>query len=345
MKRKIITVISIICIAALCIGAAIAVSLSHKIPGNPVGTVGNTAGNLYNNGIFCEDDKYVYFANPYDNGSLYRMKPDETDISKLISTQVCSINSGGDYLYYYQKSIGSGEGFGYMFNATGIYRASKKNTSKLSCLDKVFGSNVVLADNSLYYNVSAEDGTFLKKIGIDSKEPKILLTNPIVPACVDNSTLYYQNTKTDLHLMGIDLTNDRVYQVLSDDTDIYMPIVDGNELYGIDIHNNYALLRIDLSTGEKTILDETRTDMLNLSDQYVYYQTSGDNPQFKRVSRDGSRTDVIANGAYNTISLTSQYVYFIQFGSEVPVYKIPLDGDLSISTFDAALQASIDANK
>ena len=44
MKRKIITVISIICIAALCIGAAIAVSLSHKIPGNPVGTVGNTAG-------------------------------------------------------------------------------------------------------------------------------------------------------------------------------------------------------------------------------------------------------------------------------------------------------------
>ena len=138
------------------------------------------------------------------------MKPDETDMSKLISTQVCSINSGGDYLYYYQKSIGSGEGFGYMFNATGIYRASKKNTSKISCLDKVFGSNVVLADNSLYYNVSAEDGTFLKKIGIDSKEPKILLTNPIVPACVDNSTLYYQNTKTDLHLMGIDLTNDRV---------------------------------------------------------------------------------------------------------------------------------------
>ena len=345
MKRKVITIVSIICIAALCTGAAIAVSVSHKIPLNPAGTVGNTAGNLYNGGIFCEDEDYVYFANPYDNGSLYRMKPDETDMSKLVSTQVCSINSGGDYLYYYQKSIGSGEGFGYMFNATGIYRVSKKNTSKNVCMDRMFGSNVVLADNFLYYNVSAEDGTYLKKISTDKKETETLLTNPIVPACVDNSILYYQNTKTDLHLMGMNLANDSVSQILADDTDIYMPIVEGNELYGIDIHNNYALVRIDLSTGEKTVLDETRTDMLNLSDQYVYYQTSGDNPQFKRISRDGSQTDIIADGAYNTINLTSKYVYFIQFDSEVPVYKIPLDGDLTISTFDAALQASIEANK
>lgn len=105
MKRKVITILSILCIAALCIGTAVAISSSHKIKLNPDYVVGNTAGNLYNGGTFCEDDEYVYFSNAYDNGALYRMRPDESDMKKLVSTQVSSINSGGDYLYYYQQSM------------------------------------------------------------------------------------------------------------------------------------------------------------------------------------------------------------------------------------------------
>ena len=93
MKRKVITILSILCIAALCIGTAVAISSSHKIKLNPDYVVGNTAGNLYNGGTFCEDDEYVYFSNAYDNGALYRMRPDESDMKKLVSTQVSSINS------------------------------------------------------------------------------------------------------------------------------------------------------------------------------------------------------------------------------------------------------------
>ena len=304
MKRKVITILSILCIAALCVGTAVAISSSHKIKLNPDYVVGNTAGNLYNGGTFCEDDEYVYFSNAYDNGALYRMRPDESDMKKLVSTQVSSINSGGDYLYYYQQSIGSGEGFGYMFNATGIYRVSKKNPAKNTCLDKIYGSNVVLSGNSLYYNISAENGTFLMAKSTDGKSSQTILTNPILPACVDNNTLYYQNTKTDLHLMAVNTLTNQVFQVSSED--IYT-------LYGIDIHNNYALIRMDLTTGEKTTLDDTRTDMLNASPQYIYYQTSGDTPQFKRISKDGSYMEVIADGAYNTIQTTSKYVYFLKF--------------------------------
>ena len=35
MKRKVITILSILCIAALCIGTAVAISSSHKIKLNP----------------------------------------------------------------------------------------------------------------------------------------------------------------------------------------------------------------------------------------------------------------------------------------------------------------------
>ena len=55
--------------------------------------------------------------------------------------------------------------------------------------------------------------------------------------------------------------------------------------------------------------------------------------------------EVIADGAYNTIQTTSKYVYFLKFGSRVPVYRIPLDGPIDISTFDAALQAAAQQNK
>ena len=100
MKRKVITILSILCIIVLFIAAAAGVHLSHTISENPPGTVGNTAGNLYNGGLFCEDknDGCVYFSNPYDGGALYRMSPDETDMEKLVTTQVQRINSAVKYL-------------------------------------------------------------------------------------------------------------------------------------------------------------------------------------------------------------------------------------------------------
>ena len=42
-------------------------------------TPGNLAGNLNNNGLFCEDSEagIVYFSNSYDGGALYSMKSNE----------------------------------------------------------------------------------------------------------------------------------------------------------------------------------------------------------------------------------------------------------------------------
>ena len=74
----------------------------NKIPENPAGTVGNTGGNLYNDGLFCENEGQVFFANPYDENTLYVMNPDETENKKLTTVSVKSINAAGKYVYYYQ---------------------------------------------------------------------------------------------------------------------------------------------------------------------------------------------------------------------------------------------------
>ena len=147
MKRKIIAIFSVIFIILVLVCTGIVMQLNKRIVQNPEGTVGNTAGNLYNGGLFCEDDGYVYFSNPYDNYALYRMKPNETELEKLIGTETGSINAAGKYIYFYQKGSGSGEGFGYVISTTGVYRAEKENPHNINCLDRVLSENIVLADN------------------------------------------------------------------------------------------------------------------------------------------------------------------------------------------------------
>ena len=149
MKKKVITIVCILCAVLLIAGLAVFNHLSGRVPQNPAGTVGNTAGNLYNNGLFCENDGYVYFANAYDSSSLYRMRPDESEMEKMAYTEMASINADGKYLYFYQGGSGSGTGLGFVLSTTGIYRMNKNKANDTFCLDRVNGKYVLLADNDV----------------------------------------------------------------------------------------------------------------------------------------------------------------------------------------------------
>ena len=290
MKKKVIATICIICAVLLVAGLAVFKYLSGRVPQNPAGTVGNTAGNLYNNGLFCENDGYVYFANAYDSSSLYRMRPDESEMEKLAYAEVGSINADGKYLYYYQGGSGSGTGLGFVLSTTGIYRTNKAKASDALCLDRVNGKYVLLADNDVYYTCSA-DQTSLKKVSTDGKNKETLLELNILPVSVQNSTFYYLNTEGNLHLMALDLKTNTSRQVLAED--VYMPIIEGNTVYGIDIHDNYSLISLNTTDGSKKLLDTGRIDLLNVTDSYIYYQTSGNTPQLKRIRRDGLTVPVL----------------------------------------------------
>lgn len=342
MKKRVITIICMVFAILICIGIGFVTHRNNSVPKNPAGTVGNTAGNLYNKGLFCENDGLVYFANAYDNNALYVMRPDESELKKLISTEVSGINADGKYLYYYQGGSGSGTGLGYMISTTGIYRVDKKNPKNITCLDRAIGKYVLLADNTVYYTDS--DATVsLKKVTTDGKDKKVLLELDILPVSVQKSTFYYMNNTDNLHLMALDLNTGSSRQVLA--YDVYMPIIEGNMIYGIDIHDNYSLISMNVTDGTRTLLDSERTDMINVTDNYIYYQTSGETPQLKRIRRDGSDMEIVANGVYSNINATSQYVYFTKFGSDIPVYKTPTYGAVNVTNFDAASQAAIRETK
>ncbi|MCM1039481.1 MAG: DUF5050 domain-containing protein [Ruminococcus sp.] len=336
-KKTILLLAGIIVVIA---GIFFGVYLVGRIPMNDDNTVGNTAGNLNNGGLFCESDGRVYFANAYDNNALYSMNPDETEITKLSGNSVASINAGGDYLYFYMESgREGGSGLGYMGRTAGIYRM-KKNGKKVQCLDRTYAVTMQLCGNYLYYqDYDTKTGTSLAKIKIDKSDKTTVEDYVINPASYVNGLIYFNGTQDDHALYTLNTTNDSITSIWPGN--IWNPIYMGGYIYYMDVANNYRLCRYNMNADVIEVLTNDRVDFFNVYDSYIYYQTSSkSDPALKRMYIDGSSPEIVANGVYENINITSQYVYFNQFGESVPVYKTSTYGPVYVSTFDAASAAA-----
>ena len=102
MKKR----LPIIIIAVLVVVFAGLGFYSHqksKIKYNTSYVNGNTAGNLYNAGLFCEKNGTVYFANPDDDYRLYSMDTNGNHLKKLSYDRVMYINADDHYVYAIMK--------------------------------------------------------------------------------------------------------------------------------------------------------------------------------------------------------------------------------------------------
>lgn len=315
--------------------------LGNRIPMNEDSAVGNTPGNLNNGGYFCEADGVVYFANAYDNYSLYSMTPDETDLKKLNGGAVSSINTAGKYLYYAQTSSGSGEGgIGNAVRISGIYRSNLKGNSVVG-LDRCDIVTMQLCGNYLYYEkYDKQIGTSLDKIRIDKKDKQTVAEAIINPSCYVDGRIYYNGTAEDHYLYAMDVSTDKSSIVW--EGNIWNPIVQNGYVYYMDVAEDYRLCRYDLASNVVEVLTNDRIDMFNVYDNYIYYQvSSADSPALKRMLTDGSSQEIVREGVYQNINATSQYVYFNAFNESTPVYKTSTYGPVNVTTFDAAREAAL----
>lgn len=315
-----------------------------RITMNDEYTSGNTPGNLNNGGFFCESDGRVYFANAYDNNCLYSMNPDETDMQKLSNSSVSSINAAGKYLYFSMTSgsgKSGGDGLGYMMQTSGIYRSNLKGKSVVN-LERCHIVSMQLCGNYLYYEkYDNSAGTSLDKIRIDKKDKQTIANEIINPNCYVNGKIYYQGTAKDHYLHALDVSTDKDSVVWQGN--IWNPIVQDGYVYYMDVSENYRLCRYSLSGGVVEVLTNERIDMFNVYRNYIYYQvSSADTPALKRMMTDGSSQELVMEGVFQNINITSNYVYFNGFNESVPVYKTSTFGPVNVVTFEAAKQAAFD---
>lgn len=336
LKAVIIGVLFIVFIIILAIWSM----QKEKVVPIPNGTVGNTPGNANNDGLFCEYNGTVYFSNPFDGGALYSMSPDESNMQKLINVKVSHINAGGEYLFYNQDSASGASGLGYVRASHGLFRADLDGDN-IVCLTKDLLFNLQLINNHLYYLTSDSTGPFFYKLSIDGEESELLANTGWNFACAQSDgTVYYNGTETNHYLYKYDTASGA--NTVAWQGNIWYPVYHEGYVYFLDVSNDYCLSRYSLSEDYVEILTHDRVDCFNIAGGYLYYQkNSTEEPSLKRMTLDGENPEIIAEGNYTNINVTSKYVYFTSFANESSIYHTPVNGPVAVSLFDAALEAAV----
>ena len=334
---KVKLTITVVIIVLILTGITVGNYLMERVPENPPGTIGNTGGNLQNGGLFCEVDGVVYFSNPYDSNTLYRMNPDESNLKKLNSMGVKWINAAGKYLYFYQYSSSKGSGLGYVIETTGMYRMDNKG-KKNTLLKRDTLENLILVDNHLYYQDLSKSPITFDRISIDKEEEATLLDYRVTPGSAISGMIYYANYEDNFYLYGLDTATGMNHMLW--DHRMWNPIyhTDGY-IYFMDMESEYQLHRYHPSSKAHEVLTTDRVEMFNVSGDMIYYQKNNPNDSgLMRMYTNGSGQELVSSGIYQNINITSNYVYFNAFDAPTPVYRQSANGPLNVSIFQPSIE-------
>ncbi|MCI9573752.1 MAG: DUF5050 domain-containing protein [Lachnospiraceae bacterium] len=336
LKKSVKIVLGVI-IVALLAGVVVLLALTQRVVMNPDGTVGNTAGNLNNDGRFCEYDGTVYFLNSFPEGGLFAMNPDETDFRRLNSLEVRNILAGGKYLYYYHTGI-SYEDSGFS-GALGLrtFQRCKLNGSNATSLTTKVVVTAQLVNDYLYFLTAYNDDISFSKMKIDNSDEMKLADYQINPACAENGIIYYNGTQGNHFLYALDTATDAPREIWRGN--LWNPVLEGDYVYYMDVANDYRLCRYSRSQDVIQVLADERIECFNVGGGYVYYQTNGQDAALKCMGTDGSNPTVIADGIYHNINMTSRYVYFQEFQDDTTIYHSAL-GSSTYEVFQGAKDAA-----
>lgn len=324
MKSKIRGIILVLILIAAVVCGLLFYRLHSKFPYNEADVNGNLPGNLYNSGSFCESGDFIYFCNPQDNYSLYSMNKEGGELTKLTNDYVTYINADDNFIYYIRNNVlGSAQSSIFRWNTNSLCRISKSGGDP-EVLENDPCIYACLSGNYLYYvHYSDEDGSTLYKINIDGTGRKEVMKAPYIMCDAVGKYIYFSGVEQDHNIYRLDTSNDNTSLIYTGNT--YNPILSGDSIYFMDCDNNYALAKVDTSTGEKTIVIPARIDCYNINNAAIFYQKNDpDYPELCKASLDGSSIEVLAPGNYTELNLTSDYLYFKRFHDDSTIYRMSL---------------------
>ncbi|RKM61042.1 DUF5050 domain-containing protein [Butyrivibrio sp. CB08] len=331
MNRKFIVFLIIILLA--CAGFGTYYFLDKRVPLNP-NAVGNSAGNLHNNGLFFEMNDKVYFANSSDNNCLYVMNSDETKAKRLTTMGAKYINGADGFVYFYMDSTSKSskvKGLGASTNQFGIYRC-KADGSNQTCLLRDFCGELQLCGEYLYFQLKSGGGS-LNKMKVNKTDLTQVTDELVSPFCYDNGYIFFTGVSQDHNLHYLDTRSGDIQNTFLDGN-YFFPVIQDGYIYYMNGDSNYSIWRASLSTGEKELVTSDRADCFTMDRNYIYYSFSNaDAPSLRRCNLDGSDRVILFNGVTNSLNLTSKYLYFKVFGDDTLTYHMPLDGSAAPSPF------------
>lgn len=297
---------------------------------------GNTTGNIYNGGLFCEQDDKIYFSNDNADGSLYVMRPDCTGFKKITTDKAVYINVDENYIYYVRanNTRENNQGGFLMFNNTGVFRI-KQNGSGLKAFTGNPGAYLTLKGNDIFFQrYDVEVGLYLYKYRIDGSEERCLAEDAVIPSAVINNSLYYAGYSKDHNINSTDLSSFTTHSVF--EGSYLYPVFMGDYIYYMDVSDKYKIYRMYRDGTQPALLVNKRCSTYNItnSGKYLYYQVDDTKHNgIYRMNLETLKEELLLEGNYKQINVTENYVFFKDFDN-TKTYVVTADTISEVNVFD-----------
>ncbi len=291
---------------------------SNRVVESAPGTIGNSAGNLYNGGLFCENDGRIYFSNHNDDYALYSMSSSLKDFKKIYNDYCRYINCDENYVYYTRKNNKKENPTQsiFIFFSTGVYRV-KKNGTGMKMITQDPSGSLLLYDNKLYYQVYRNNSLTLYRSGIDGNdEIKILSDDTPVVSAYEGRVYYAGNLKEhDVHYITPSGSVSLAFEA-----NAYLPIATAQGMYYIStVDKKYRIYLADMDGSNEQCIVEKPVSWYNVTEdgRYVFYQCDEKEESALYVlDREENTTETILEGNYKWINLAGGYCFFFEFSTE-----------------------------
>lgn len=302
-------------------------------PLNSRNAVGNTAGNLYNNGLFCEKDGIVYFVYPADDNRIYMQNPDGS-YSQTTVTNAFSLNVYGKYLYYSKNSLGEG-GRNFLDGLPfGIYRMRLKD-GRTKSLSSSLSPYICLVGSNIFFQEYTDTSLYFTRVNIrDKKNTERISTAAYIPVCAEDGYLYLNEVERNHNIYRYDTETGA--KTLFFEGNTYQCIYTNGYLYFIDLADGYALKKVNMATQETTVITSDRCINYNVLNDTVFYEI--ENPDTNlyglfRNNTEGTNEEPVADVPCMNINMTTEYTYFQYFTDEETLYRTSTTGPIHVERF------------
>jgi len=315
-------IIGILVIALIGGGVFLSTKLSNPETKMNSGYVnGNTAGNLYNGGFFCEYNGVIFFSNPSDGGKLYSMDSNGKNLKKLTDDVATYINADENYVYYVRNNAGESLDFNFVaFHRNALVRVNHdgKNLVILDTEPCLYAS---LVGNYIYYiHYDQLEASTLYKVRIDGEEQQQVMSESVFTCNADGQFFYYNGMSSDGSIHRYDTVSDTSTVVYAGNC--FQPIVkDGVDVYYIDGDTDCSIVHTNMNFDNPTFITRDSVDAYNVHGSYIYYQRfDKEGSALCMIKNDGTEFEVLREGDYCDIHVTSYFVFFRDFHTKEMYY-------------------------
>jgi len=285
--------------------------LTKRLVESAPGLVGNTAGNLYNLGLFCESDGIIYFSNYRDDGTFYLMNSDLTGFKKLNNDYPRYINTDENYIFYSRMNNLKEQGAEsiFTFYANGVFRM-KKNGKALTMLHNKPVGSVLVYDNNVFYENYVRNGKIsVLKTYIDGSRETEVVNDEVTACAAYNGRIYYTGFKKDHDLHSFDASSGASRVEL--EGNIYNAIVNSEGIYYIDPQDSYHIKNV--YNGETKTIVNSKVSAYNITEngRYIYYQVDGtENDGLYIYDTVSDTSGLIREGSHKWLNIAGGYCFF-----------------------------------